>query len=521
MTGVDDAGAVLQAAKSRPISGLPFFEVIEALPSATYTTAADGRIDLYNHAAVALWGREPTGDAEFWCGSHRLFTPEGAPLPRNQSPMARALQTGRAIRGEEVVAERPDGTYVTFLAYPTPLRDDTGAIIGAINMMVDISDRKAAEVERDRRVIQLNALSELGIMALTTDNLQALLDQAVALLAEGLSVEFAKMLELAAGGDALHLRAGIGWREGLVGTARVGAGMDSQAGYTLSIDEPVIVADLASETRFRGPQLLLDHGVTSGLSVIIRREDGRPFGVLGAHTATRRSFNGYDVNFLESVAHILASAIGRFSYRDRQAILMRELAHRMKNNMAVIHSLARQSGRDASNVEDYIERFEGRLATIESAQQLLTDADDTGVGLNSLLALVIGNQSDAGNVTMDVEDLNLGPSGVQTMSLLLYELMTNAVKYGAFSSGGGSVAITGCREGDGPDATYRLTWTESGGPPVAPPEREGFGSRLVVATVERQWGGTLSRDWRRDGLVVTCAVPLRSITGSDAPLVHG
>ncbi|SDB23026.1 PAS domain-containing sensor histidine kinase [Bauldia litoralis] len=517
MKGVHDIGATLQGTLARPISSLPFFDVIEALPAAIYTTDANGRIDLYNHAAVTLWGREPVGDERFWCGPHRLFTANGALLPHDRSPTARALQTGQAIAAEEIAVERADGTRVALLSYPTPLRNEHGAIIGTITMMVDISDRKAAEIERDRRLVQLEALSELGILAMSSDDLDALFDQAVALLSKGLNVEFAKVLELSSHGQDLHLRAGIGWKDGIVGKARVGTDRESQAGYTLSIDEPVIVEDLATETRFSGPRLLLDHKVTSGLSVIIRQEDGRAFGVLGAHTSARRQFTGHDVNFLQSVANILSSAIGRVVYRDRQTMLMRELSHRMKNNMAVIHSLARQSGRDASNVADYVDRFEGRLATIEAAQDLLTDADGTGVALSALLSMVIGSQSDAGSVTLEVDDVDLGPSGVQTMSLLLYELMTNAVKYGAFSDGGGRVAITGRRDGDG---HYALTWAESGGPPVEEPSREGFGSRLVVATVERQWGGTISRDWRREGLVVNCALPLQSITGQGAPLVQ-
>ncbi|MEQ8700698.1 MAG: hypothetical protein RLT05_29565, partial [Bauldia litoralis] len=161
--------------------------------------------------------------------------------------------------------------------------------------------------------------------------------------------------------------------------------------------------------------------------------------------------------------------------------------------------------------------FRSSCAASMVAQDLLTDADGTGVALSALLSMVIGSQSDAGSVTLEVEDVDLGPSGVQTMSLLLYELMTNAVKYGAFSDGGGRVAITGRRDGDG---HYALTWAESGGPPVAEPSREGFGSRLVVATVERQWGGTITRDWRREGLVVGCTMPLPSITGQGAPLVQ-
>jgi two-component system nitrate/nitrite response regulator NarL len=102
----------------------------------------------------------------------------------------------------------------------------------------------------------------------------------------------------------------VGWEEGLVGNATVGAGNDSQAGYTLLSEEPVIVEDLGAEQRFSGPPLLHEHGVVSGMSVIIHGRDG-PFGVLGVHTKNRRRFTEDDVNFLQTVANVLCTAIER------------------------------------------------------------------------------------------------------------------------------------------------------------------------------------------------------------------
>lgn len=122
-------------------------DLLNALPAAIYTTDAEGRITFYNHAAVAFAGRRPV-IGELWCVSWRLFTVDGAPLPHDQCPMAVALQEGRPVRGAEAIAERPDGTRVTFMPYPTPLRDETGRIVGAVNMLVDITARKAAEEQQ-------------------------------------------------------------------------------------------------------------------------------------------------------------------------------------------------------------------------------------------------------------------------------------------------------------------------------------------------------------------------------------
>lgn len=126
------------------IGNFPLLDVIEALPVAIYTTDAKGLIDLFNRAAVQLWGREPDCGDESWCGSWRLYHSDGRPLPHDECPMACALKSGQAIHGEEAVAERPDGSRVTFLAYPTPMQNASGAIVGAVNMLLDVTDRKAA-----------------------------------------------------------------------------------------------------------------------------------------------------------------------------------------------------------------------------------------------------------------------------------------------------------------------------------------------------------------------------------------
>lgn len=119
-------------------------DLIEALPAAIYTTDAEGRITMFNDAAVKFSGRVPQLGTDSWCVSWKLFRPDGTPLPHDQCPMAMALKEGRPIRGCEAIAERPDGTRVNFLPYPTPLWDTTGKLAGAVNMLVDITERTRA-----------------------------------------------------------------------------------------------------------------------------------------------------------------------------------------------------------------------------------------------------------------------------------------------------------------------------------------------------------------------------------------
>jgi PAS domain S-box-containing protein len=129
--------------------------LLEALPAAVYTTDAEGRITFYNRAAVELSGRTPQlGD--MWCVTWKLFTTDGSALPHDQCPMAVALKENRPIRGVEAIAERPDGTRVPFTPYPTPLHDADGNLVGAINMLVDITERKQAENRQKTLIDELN-----------------------------------------------------------------------------------------------------------------------------------------------------------------------------------------------------------------------------------------------------------------------------------------------------------------------------------------------------------------------------
>ena len=133
-----------------------FRELLDALPAAVYTTDAAGRITYFNDAAATLWGHRPPLGSSAWCGSWKLFWPDGTPLRHDECPMAVALKEDRAVRGMEAAAERPDGTRVPFIPYPTPIHDETGKLVGAVNMLVDITDRKRAEEQQSLLVRELH-----------------------------------------------------------------------------------------------------------------------------------------------------------------------------------------------------------------------------------------------------------------------------------------------------------------------------------------------------------------------------
>jgi PAS domain S-box-containing protein len=169
-------------------------EILDALPAAVYTTDADGRVTMFNQAAATLAGRAPQLGTDTWCVTWKLYQPDGTPLPHDQCPMATALKEQRPIRGLEGIADRPDGSRVHFIPYPTPLYDSSGAMVGAVNMVVDISDRKRAEEIIARHRDEQAALYEFTDRLFRASSLTDVYDAALDAIRGALGCERASVL---------------------------------------------------------------------------------------------------------------------------------------------------------------------------------------------------------------------------------------------------------------------------------------------------------------------------------------
>lgn len=184
------------------------------------------------------------------------------------------------------------------------------------NRIANLVRQYRAETELVTQVEQQRVTAKLDEIALSKAGLDELFEQAVELVATTLDNEFAKVLEYHPEDNELLLCAGVGWQDSLVGQATVGDGADSQAGHTLRSEEPIIVSDLDSEERFRGPALLTDHDVRSGISVVIG-DPTDPWGVFGTHSTEPKTFTADHVTFIQNVANILGSAIKQNAYEQR------------------------------------------------------------------------------------------------------------------------------------------------------------------------------------------------------------
>ena len=213
----------------------------------------------------------------------------------------------------------------------------------------------------------------------------------------------------------------------------------------------------------------------------------------------------------ERFAALFLNVTERKASEERQALLAREVDHRAKNALAVVQAALRLT--KASDVPSYVRAVDGRVGALARAQTLLADDRWAGADLGTLvggeLAAFLGTAGAAGpRAALDGPTVALPAGAAQPVAMAMHELATNAVKYGALSVPDGRVTVSWRLDG-GPPGTLRLRWSEAGGPPVdAPPDRRGFGSRVLDGTVRGQLGGAVTLDWARSGLVCDLVLPL-------------
>lgn len=330
------------------------------------------------------------------------------------------------------------------------LQKDSGTEQYALlaNRINNLVTQHRAEAGLETRIRQQDIVAELGQDALSGVPLESLFEQAVTTVADVLDNDYAKVLDYRPEHNHLLLRAGVGWRDGLVGEGTVGDGADSQAGHTLRSEEPIIVDDLRTEERFSGPPLLVEHNVVSGISVIIGTPEN-PWGVLGTHTTDRVEFTEDDINFVQSVANVLATAIER---KEREQELQRQndrleeftsiVSHDLKSplNVAQGNVDLAQEECDSAYLDDVADALNRSQALIED---LLTLARE-GERVNNVSAVAITETVEAcwqnietAEATLVTETERTIRANRSSLQQLLANLVRNAVEHG-----GGTTTVT-------------------------------------------------------------------------------
>ena len=390
-----------------------------------------------------------------------------------------------------------------------------------------VEHRPVAQVSSDLssralqiRLRQQEILSELGVLALQGAQFLELLNQTVRLTAIGLEAEFGKVLEYLPEENRLLVRAGVGWGQGVVGKATVGADLASPAGFALHTGKPVISNHLENEQRFRTPELLIEHGIRRAMNVILQG-DGSPYGVLEVDSKSAGEFSKHDLAFLQGAANLLGMAIEQQQSRrklqealDRHQILLKEVNHRVKNSLQVVAGMLHLQAAAGGQPElaASLKEASSRISTIGRAYDRLSyTADYETIDLVTYLREVLEDLK----VTVSPNVIHFeAPGDIQfsadrsiLLGLIMNELVSNAGKY-AYAKGASGPIWVALAQIEGRSITISVRDEGAGLP-------EGFdiaknkrlGTRLVTE-LSKQLGGVFTIPSSKTGSNFSLVVPL-------------
>ena len=321
----------------------------------------------------------------------------------------------------------------------------------------------ATDVTREElpyRLRQQSLLGEFGRSAMQTRDIGQILQRATELCAQGLQTPFAKVLEYMPDDKRLLVRAGIGWASGTIGQVSLGVDLESPAGFAFQTGQMVISNHLHEETRFRTPKLLSDHGIRRAINVLIARggEGHLPFGVLEVDSPEPGQFDVADADFLAGFAGLLGIAIERQhadadlrEALDHQAMLTREMSHRVKNSLASVVGLLRVQSRSAESeeVRNALKDAASRITTIAQVHDHLwrstkigfVDIADFAGELCRKLQETVSHK-----VSCTVGHLMISADKAIPLGLLINEIVTNSAKH-AYPDASGEILVSGERRG--------------------------------------------------------------------------
>ncbi len=439
--------------------------LFEQLPFAIYICDREGLVLRYNHRAAELWGRSPKlGDPnERFCGSYKMFRPDGSLLPHHECPMAAVLRTGVSVRQQEVHIERPDGVRGIALVDIEAVRNSDGNIVGAVNCFQDITERKQAD----------GALRGAE---------QALRD----------FVENATVGMHWVGSDGTILWANRTEMEML------GVTSEEYIGHHIAefhADKPVIDDILG---RLAKAETL------SNYEARLRCKDGSIREVLINSNVL------WEGDKFVHTRCVTRDITDRRQAAEREKILAREADHRAKNLLALVQATVQLTRADT--VEDFKAAIGGRLKALSNAHTLLAQSRWAGASLHSLVTEELAPYSLKGLSRARIEgpELVLEPKSAQAIAMVLHELTTNAVKYGALSVPSGRLKVEWLRG----ETQIAISWSEAGGPPVKTPARQGFGTRVLGSVIQTELAGKIRFDWNPAGLHCEITIPLDQLAST-------
>ena len=444
-------------------------ELLGALPAAIYVTDAAGRIAYCNQNAIDLWGAEPKLGNDRWCDFSRFYFADGTPMTLDDCPTEVALKQGQIVRGREAIIERLDGTRIPIVPYPTPLRDDNGAIVGVVNMTVDISELKKAQRALAERNVQLALAGKAGLVGTYAHDFNR------------------DIMQISEGYAAIH-----GLPEGTTESSR-------------------------SEWKSR----VLPEDLTRKLAVEHKAFRERR----GDYSVEYRIDRDGEVRWIESRGFISYDSDGspqriigvniditeRKRAEEQQRVLVAELDHRVKNVLATVSAVAGQTLETSKSMPHFVAALDGRIRSMAIAHELLSTRQWQGMPLAELVRREFAAYASSNNTKIDGPEVMLSAEAGQAMAMVIHELVTNAAKYGALSTQSGRVSVRWYQKLNG-SAQLILIWQETGGPRVEARKKSGYGTGVVRDLIPYEFGGTVDLSFGPEGVQCRLEIPFDRIS---------
>jgi PAS domain S-box-containing protein len=453
-------------------------DLLGALPAAIYVTDAVGRITYCNEGAVKLWGARPKLGEDRWSDFSRYYHVDGTPMALDDCPTEIALKRGRTVHGREATLEQADGTRIPIAPYPTPIRDRTGAVVGVINMTVDISELKQAERMLSERDVQFTLAAKTGLVgsyAYDTDT---------------------EIMQISEGYAAIH-----GFPERTVEIAR------SECLATVHPDD-IAQVKLSRHEAFHEQ----------------RREYHMEYRIIHPSDEIRwvetRCFISYDaVGCPKRVLGVSIDITERKRAEGRQGVLIAELDHRVKNVLATVSAVASQTLETSTSMSHFVAALDGRIRSMAATHELLSTRQWRGMPMSEVVRREFAAYAGKDNTRIDGPEVVLSAEAGSAMGMVIHELVTNAAKYGALSTPSGHVSVRWYRKLNG-SAQLVVLWQETDGPRVEAPRKSGYGTGVVRDLIPYEFGGTVDLAFAPEGVRCRLEVPFDRIS-SDSRDISG
>lgn len=382
--------------------------------------------------------------------------------------------------------------------------DAAGNVVALIGVVRDVTESKLID-------LRAKALLDLGDLVREATTVGEIVGFAARTLGTTLDAARAAMTLIDVAGDTFHVEhnwcaPGVA---SLAGTHHLS--MFSATVERLKTGATIINANIPADLWLTADRASYEAIGAKAQIVVPLLDHGRLLAALFVHSAEPRTWSKAEIDFALAVADRTYATIARIRAEEHQSVLNQELSHRLKNTLAMVQAITNQTLRNIAE-RDIVKALEARIIALSKAHDVLIEQKFVSAPIGSVVTQVLGLHGHEGQFESGGPDITMSPKATLSLSLLLHELATNAIKYGALSVDTGRVALNWRIEASDAQPILVLSWLERDGPPARAPTRKGFGSRLIGMGLVG--AGSARLDYGEEGLAAEFSAPLRAIVES-------